>query len=257
MVVFLRLQTKDNTTEIPLEIYKPITLGRSSAANYKVADELISSIHCKITLAHSKLEITDLESKNGTFINGLRIEKSDVFLGDVIKIGSTQISILQEKMDAESIQALTFLGAAKDRQSHGLQLDFTGARMVNQGQLDLLGNENKPTASANKEIEVRKTVQSKIKLSKHEIKLRNKSRASLAATLDIILVCLAMAFPLIVSNIMILIGPEFIGEYRIKLMFSSVIIFVGIYFIINFKVLKFTMGEKLSGIEKLFDDQEI
>lgn len=257
MVVFLRLQTKDKITDIPLEIYKSISLGRSSAANYKVADELISSIHCKITLAHSKLEITDLESKNGTFLNGLRIEKSDVFLGDVIRIGETQISIIQEKMDAESIQSLTFLGAARDRQSHGLKLDFTGARMINQGQLDILGNEKKPTVSANKEIAVRKTVQSKIKLSKQEIILRNKSRASLAATLDIILVCLAMAFPLIVSNIVLLLGPAFFEEYRIKVMFTSVIIFVGLYLIINFKVLKFTMGEKISGIEKLFDDQEI
>lgn len=226
-------------------------------ANHKIADELMSGTHCKITVAHSKLEITDLDSKNGTYLNGLRIEKSDVFLGDEIKIGTTKITILHDKMDPESIRAITFLGAAKDRQSHGLQLDFTGARMINQGLVESPANEKKPTSSANKELEVRKIVQSKIKLSKQEIILRNKNRASLAATIDIILFFFVLALPLIASNVLIVISPSVVQEHRLKFILVSVVVFGGLYFLLNFKVLKFTMGEKFAGIEKLFDDQEV
>ena len=257
MIVMLRLQTKDIVTEIPLEIYKSIVVGRSIHANHKTSDELMSGTHCRISLTHSKLEVMDLESKNGTYLNGLRVDRSDVFLGDEIRVGTTKITIFHDKMDPESIAAITFLGAAKDRQSHGLKLDFTGARMINQELGTSSDIEKKPTMSSNKELEVRKVVKSKIKLSKQEIILRNKKRASLASTIDIILVFCVIALPLIASNLLILLSPSFVQENRLVFMLTSVVICVGLYFILNFKILKFTIGEKLSGIEHLFNDQEV
>ena len=253
----LRLQTKDIVTEIPLEIYKSIVVGRSIHANHKTSDELMSGTHCRITLTHSKLEVTDLESKNGTYLNGLRVDRSDVFLGDEIRIGATKITILHGKMDPESIAAITFLGAAKDRQSHGLKLDFTGARMLNQELGTSSDVEKRPTMSSNKELEVRKVVKSKIKLSKQEIILRNKKRASLASTIDIILVFCVIALPLIASNLIILLSPSFVQQNRLIFMLSSVVVCVGLYFVLNFKIFKFTVGEKLSGIEHLFNNQEV
>jgi hypothetical protein len=253
----LRLQTKEVVNEVPIEIYKSIVVGRSIHANHKVSDELMSGTHCRITLTHSKLEVMDLESKNGTYLNGLRVDRSDVFLGDEIRVGSTKITILHGKMDPESIAAITFLGAAKDRQSHGLKLDFTGARMINQELGTSSDVEKRPTMSSNKELEVRKVVKSKIKLSKQEIILRNKKRASLASTIDIILVFGVIALPLVVSNIIILLSPSFVKENRLVFMLTSVVFCVGLYFVLNFKILKFTIGEKLSGIENLFNDQEV
>jgi hypothetical protein len=257
MIVMLRLQTKEVVNEVPIEIYKSIVVGRSIHANHKVSDELMSGTHCRITLTHSKLEVMDLESKNGTYLNGLRVDRSDVFLGDEIRVGSTKITILHGKMDPESIAAITFLGAAKDRQSHGLKLDFTGARMINQELGTSSDVEKRPTMSSNKELEVRKVVKSKIKLSKQEIILRNKKRASLASTIDIILVFGVIALPLVVSNIIILLSPSFVKENRLVFMLTSVVFCVGLYFVLNFKILKFTIGEKLSGIENLFNDQEV
>ena len=257
MIVMLRLQTKDVVSEVPIEIYKSIVVGRSIHANHKVLDELMSGTHCRITLTHSKLEVTDLESKNGTYLNGLRVDRSDVFLGDEIRIGATKITILHGKMDPESIAAITFLGPAKDRQSHGLKLDFTGARMINQELGTSSDVEKRPTMSSNKELEVRKVVKSKIKLSKQEIILRNKKRASLASTIDIILVFCVIALPLIASNLIILLSPSFVQQNRLIFMLSSVVVCVGLYFVLNFKIFKFTVGEKLSGIEHLFNNQEV
>ncbi len=255
MKVILKLQTNTIVSEIPLEVGRQITIGRSSSCDHKVPDELMSSTHCRINLQTQKMEITDLESKNGTYLNGLRIEKSEIFLGDEIKIGGTKITIVSDKMDPQSVDALTFPGAVRDRQSHGLQLDFTGARMINQGLVNPATVERKPTSSANQELEARKKAKSTIKLSKHEIKLRNKKRASLASTFDVILMIFSIAAPLLASNVLILMSPTLIQEHRLMFMLGSVLLCVVLFFILNFKVLKFTIGEKISGIEDLYKKQ--
>ena len=245
--VVLKLQTKDIVTEISLEVHKSIVIGRGETANIKVADGLMSSNHCKLTFTPNKLELTDLESKNGTYLNELRAWKSDIFIGDVITFGASKITILKEKMDPESVSAITFKGPARDRQSAGLKLDYTGAGMVNQGMLDLIGNEKNTAAN------VKNT---KFKLTKQEIILKNKSKASLGSTIDTILMFIVLAIPLITSNVLIFLSPALFQEYRLKIMFALVVAFLGVYFYINYKVLKFTLGEKLAGIEKLFLEQD-
>ncbi len=256
MRVILKFQTNTIQSEIQIEVHKSIILGRSSLSNHIIDDPLMSGAHCKISVSPSKLEITDLESKNGTYLNGLRIEHSEVFLGDEIKMGGTKITILGEKMDPASVDMLTFPGALRDRQSHGLKLDFAGARLLNQGPGNPDRPETRPTSSSNKELEVRKKIKSNIKLSKHEIRIRNKSRASLASTLDVLLGLFSVAGPLFMTNLLILIIPAFIQQNRLPVMFASVVACFTLFFILNFKILKFTLGEKLAGIQKLHNQQE-
>ena len=257
MKVTLNFSTNTIVSELILKERESVIIGRTSKSSHVIPDELLSSAHCKILLMPNKLEVIDLESKNGTYLNGLRIEQSELFLGDELRIGNTKIVIASEKMDAQSVNALTFPGASRDRQSHGLQLDFTGARMINQGHVAPLTIESRPTTSANRELEVRKKVQSKIKLSKQEIKLRNKSRSSLASTFDVILTFSAIALPLVMINVLIFINPNLFRSDRLLIMATSVVISIGIFFTVNFKILKFTVGEKISGIQKLYNDQEL
>lgn len=256
MKVILRLQTNTIVNEILMDPNTSVVIGRSSKSDHKIPDDLMSSLHCKFSLKPPQLEVVDLESKNGTYLNGLRVEQADIFLGDEIKIGGTKVTILTEKMDQNSINALTFPGVARDRVAHGLQLDFTGARMINQSHSGIQITEKKPTASANKELEVRKKAHSKIKLSKEEVKLRNKKASSLASTFDMILTVFAVAFPLVVSNSVFLMNPQLFQDQRLLVMLISVIVFTGLFFIVNQKLLKFTLGEKLAGIQKLYEKQD-
>jgi pSer/pThr/pTyr-binding forkhead associated (FHA) protein len=256
--VVLRLQTNNMINEVTLEPNKPLTFGRSSKCDMKVTDELMSGSHCRINYVPPKLEITDLDSKNGTYLNGIRVEQSEVFLGDEIRVGSTKITILTERMENKAIQALTFPGAAKDRAAHELKLDFTGARQMNQSYFtSAYGPKSTSTSqSIHREIEVRKQAKSKIKLSKFEIKQRNKVRASMASTIDIVLLIMAAGVPLILTNLAIVFNPTLLQNYRLPVMLFSEIVFVGFYFLFNFKVLKFTFGEKLAGIQELYSSQE-
>lgn len=143
MHVVLKFKSNNSTLEISLELYKTIVIGRSKQSDHKIMDTLMSGKHCKIVFMPSKLEIFDLKSRNGTLLNGLRVEHAQIFVGDEIKLGDTILSIVPEKMDKAAVESLTFCGAAKDRQSHGLKLDFTGARMINQKPDNTYANERK------------------------------------------------------------------------------------------------------------------
>jgi pSer/pThr/pTyr-binding forkhead associated (FHA) protein len=54
-----------------------ITIGRSDDCNFRLhgepADLLVSRRHCLIEVFPDWVEVRDLESRNGTFVNGLRI----------------------------------------------------------------------------------------------------------------------------------------------------------------------------------------
>lgn len=257
MKVILKLQSKNLTTEIPMEMNTSVIFGRSSSTDHKISDELMSSRHLMITLWPTKLEVKDLESKNGTYLNGIRIEQAEVFVGDEIKAGSTKISIFSDKMDPKSVEDLTFPGGSKERISHELRLDFTGARQMNQQYfLNTRGTHNHPTPSSmEREVEVRKRAHSKIKLSKEEIKNRNKVRSSMASTIDVLLLVMVIALPLIATNLIIMMNPFLMQQNRTTMILGSEIVIVAIFFVLNFKMLKFSLGEKMAGIEKIYLNQ--
>lgn len=67
---------------------RSITIGRSPDADIILLDEKVSRVHCGIRLWDGEFYIKDLKSKNGTYVNGRRVEVSKLKSSDVIKIGS-------------------------------------------------------------------------------------------------------------------------------------------------------------------------
>ncbi|MBX3229034.1 MAG: FHA domain-containing protein [Labilithrix sp.] len=62
--------------------------GRGEDGDIVLQSDLVSRTHARITASASDLLITDLESSNGTFLNGSRIVgETKVAIGDVISIG--------------------------------------------------------------------------------------------------------------------------------------------------------------------------
>ena len=59
-------------------------LGRGAEADFQIADEGISRRHAKIVFGEDPTHLVDLESTNGTFINGLRVQEA------VLKDGESQ-----------------------------------------------------------------------------------------------------------------------------------------------------------------------
>ena len=50
-------------------------LGRGTECNIVIPSSVVSKKHAIITVNHHKVMIEDLESKNGTFVNGIMVKK--------------------------------------------------------------------------------------------------------------------------------------------------------------------------------------
>jgi len=65
----------------------PVTIGREEGNSVQLNDERISRFHVKIQEDQEKLVLTDLESTNGTRVNGEETQLRILRYGDVISVG--------------------------------------------------------------------------------------------------------------------------------------------------------------------------
>ena len=70
------------------------TAGRAPRADFVVDAALVSRLHCRLTAGTEEIEIVDLESTNGTFVNGKRVDrKASAKAGDRIGIGRVELEV--------------------------------------------------------------------------------------------------------------------------------------------------------------------
>ncbi|MGE0813728.1 MAG: FHA domain-containing protein [Vicinamibacterales bacterium] len=69
------------------------TVGRAPRADFVVDAPLVSRLHCRLTLQPDGLLVEDLESTNGTFVNGERVQKLLMRSGDALKVGRVEFSV--------------------------------------------------------------------------------------------------------------------------------------------------------------------
>ena len=67
-----------------------ISSGRGEEANFRIKDSKASRLHCQFRKADEGYELIDLESRNGTIVNGVSIKQVLLHEGDVIKVGHTR-----------------------------------------------------------------------------------------------------------------------------------------------------------------------
>lgn len=69
------------------DLKAPISIGREEGNTIQLNDERISRFHCKIQEDNSHLVLTDLESTNGTRVNGQDCQLRILRFGDLILLG--------------------------------------------------------------------------------------------------------------------------------------------------------------------------
>lgn len=79
--------------ELFLEAFE-ITLGRSKKADIAIDDEKLSRLHAKITRVGMGYRLVDLNSRNGTYVNGMRVLEHPLSSFDVIELGHCKIRFL-------------------------------------------------------------------------------------------------------------------------------------------------------------------
>jgi len=77
-------------------------IGRSSSALVRLEERAASHQHAKLMLSSRGCFIVDLQSTNGTFVNGQRIEQPvELHAGDVVRCGTTNLGFLTDAEDDE------------------------------------------------------------------------------------------------------------------------------------------------------------
>jgi len=66
-----------------------ITLGRGVNVDLTVHDKLASRLHCSVEFRDGIWHIHDMNSRNGTYLNGEKVKSSEIVAGDRITIGDT------------------------------------------------------------------------------------------------------------------------------------------------------------------------
>jgi pSer/pThr/pTyr-binding forkhead associated (FHA) protein len=69
----------------------PLVVGRSSDADIQVDDYWVSQYHCTIEEVDGSLEVHDLASRTGTFVNGTRVTRARLQPGDRLTLGRTTL----------------------------------------------------------------------------------------------------------------------------------------------------------------------
>jgi predicted component of type VI protein secretion system len=102
----VRLEVAHNRANVKRVVLQRDTLiGRSTQCNLRIASKLVSRRHCKITLNGRQVFVRDLQSSNGTFIDGRRIDaEQDVPLdsGSELSIGGVKFVVHYDAPPADA-----------------------------------------------------------------------------------------------------------------------------------------------------------
>lgn len=80
---------KKDGTQKPFLLSSNITvLGRRRGCDLCIPLKLVSRRHCKLSKEGDIVKIRDLNSRNGTYLNGKRIQEANIKAGDYIGVGS-------------------------------------------------------------------------------------------------------------------------------------------------------------------------
>jgi TonB family protein len=92
----IRIAIHEGETLVREEVFtqKAIRIGKAGEAHLRLGDQNVSRRHAEIEVLDSgEVRLTDLESTNGTLVNGVRVSQAVLRPGDEIMIGETKLVI--------------------------------------------------------------------------------------------------------------------------------------------------------------------
>jgi pSer/pThr/pTyr-binding forkhead associated (FHA) protein len=82
---------QDRRIELPSSV---CVLGRDPTATVRLEEESVSKQHARLTLEDGRFTLEDLDSSNGTFVNGRRIHaRVELRPGDLLRLGAVILKL--------------------------------------------------------------------------------------------------------------------------------------------------------------------
>jgi serine/threonine protein kinase len=83
----------DKARAFTLQSGPDLMLGRGQASLYRLSDPAASRAHCQVLLEGDQATIIDNDSSSGTFVNGTKVTRQVLRLGDVVQVGDTRLRL--------------------------------------------------------------------------------------------------------------------------------------------------------------------
>src|SRR5207253_1777783 len=78
------------------ELKVDTTIGRVDDNSFQISEPSVSSHHCEILLRGPEVVVRDLNSTNGTYINGEKVTESVLKPGQVLRLGQIEMRLETE-----------------------------------------------------------------------------------------------------------------------------------------------------------------
>ncbi len=85
----------------------PFVIGRAETCELRLSSNQVSRLHCELRHEPNGIVVRDLCSRNGTFVNGSRIEEATTLNeGDRLRIGEMELELLVSPETESTVAAL-------------------------------------------------------------------------------------------------------------------------------------------------------
>ena len=91
-----------------------LTIGRKEGNDLVIDNQAVSGSHARIVKEEQDFSVEDLNSLNGTFINGKKVSKYILNNGDVILIGNHTLEYFSEKPGEDQVKKPALRGHSMD-----------------------------------------------------------------------------------------------------------------------------------------------
>src|SRR6267143_397769 len=114
----------------------PVTIGREEGNLLRLNDERVSRFHAKVQQDASDLILTDLESTNGTRVNGAVVQIRRLRFGDRIALGRSLLLFGSNEQITARMSNLEEAGVSPMASSMGMLADGPQTIQATSGQFD-------------------------------------------------------------------------------------------------------------------------
>lgn len=89
------IEGSDTGVTFTIDASRPqrVLVGTSAACDVKLADRRASRRHLSLEIAGRRLRVTDLDSTNGTFVDGVAITGAFLSGGEIVRLGATALRV--------------------------------------------------------------------------------------------------------------------------------------------------------------------
>lgn len=102
-IAYLLMTGSPQATSVCPVTDKRLTLGRDHDCALRVVHPTISRRHCEVWADGDKLFARDLDSVNGTYVNGSRIKQKRLAFGDLIQVGPVVLQVVRSLTSDDSV----------------------------------------------------------------------------------------------------------------------------------------------------------